>query len=276
MRSNQAEFWRSPRSVGKLIEMKRASRFFCLLMAAGCAALGSGGCADSDSILFVRQAQARIASGATGCTVDGSPSALFITEGTLDLAFRTEYTAALLVGNQLVARGNASQLRTETSRVEIEGAFVKLEDGRNTVWGPYTVPGSGFIDPATGSTPSYGLTETILLGSAYGVGLIEELRATRAVKRYTSVVKIIGKTLGGTAVESGEWRFPLAVCYGCLVSFPPDANDPKLTRPNCQLAAGTGTSVAAPCALGQDDAVDCRVCKLSVRPQDASLCEPSF
>ena len=62
---------------------------------------------------------------------------------------------------------NASQLRTETSRVQIEGAVVRLEDGKSTVWGPFTVPGSGFIDPASGGTPSYGLTEAILLGSNF-------------------------------------------------------------------------------------------------------------
>jgi hypothetical protein len=250
----------------------------CLFLAAatGAALLGGAGCADSESMLFVRQAQARVASGANGCTVDSSPTSLFYTGGTLDLAFRSEYSASLLVGNQLVARGNSSQLRTETSRVEIQGAVVRLEDGTNTVWGPFTVPGAGFIDPATGANPAYGVTETILLGSAFGNSLVPELRQSLAVRRFTSVVKILGRSLGGVAVESGEWRFPLTVCYACLVSFPPDANDPKLTRPNCDLPAGTGMTVAAPCSLGQDDAVDCRVCKLSVRRQDISLCQPSF
>ncbi|HMI86189.1 MAG TPA: hypothetical protein VK550_18975 [Polyangiaceae bacterium] len=252
------------------------ARWLCLAAAGGSALLAGAGCADSESILFVRQAQARIASGANGCTVDSSPSSLFITEGTLDLAFRTEYRAALLVGNQLVARGNSSQLRTETSRVEVQGAVVRLEDGTSTVWGPFTVPGSGFIDPATGSTPSYGLTEAILLGSAFGNALAGDLTQRSRVRRFTSIVKILGKTLGGTAVESGEWRFPLTVCYGCLVSFPPEASDSKAGRqPNCDLAAGTGTAVAAPCALGQDDAVDCRVCKAAIRQQDAWVCQPS-
>jgi hypothetical protein len=243
---------------------------------AGLAALGGGGCVEDQSMLFVRQAQARVASGATGCTVESSPSSLFITEGTLDLAFRTEYTAALLVGNQLVARGNSSQLRTETSRVQIEGAEVKLEDGATVVWGPFTVPGSGFVDPATGATPSFGLTETILIGSAYGNQLIKNFDKT-VVKRLTSVVKINGKTLGGSEIQSNEWRFPLSVCYGCLIVYPPDANDPKLAQqPNCGLPAGTGTTVTPPCVLGQDDAIDCRLCKTSIRPQDMALCEPSF
>ena len=243
---------------------------------AGAAALGAMGCAEDQSMLFVRQAQARVPSGTSGCTADNSPSSLVITDGTLDLAFRTEYTAALLVGNQLVARGNSSQLRTETSRVQIEGAEVRLEDGEKVEWGPYTVPGSGFVDPATGSAPSFGLTETILLGSAYGNELAKNFDR-RVVKRLTSVVKILGKSLGGASIQSGEWRFPLSVCYGCLVVFPPDANDPKLARqPNCSLPAGTGTTVNPPCVLGQDDAIDCRICKTSVRPTDMGLCEPSF
>jgi hypothetical protein len=240
------------------------------------AALGGGGCVDDQGMLFVRQAQARVASGSTGCTVENSPSSLFITEGTLDLAFRTEYTAALLVGNQLVARGNSSQLRTETSRVQIEGAEVRLEDGETVVWGPYTVPGSGFVDPATGSTPSFGLTETILLGSAFGNDLIRNFDKN-VVKRFTSVVKINGKTLGGSEIQSNQWRFPLSVCYGCLIVYPPDANDPKVQpQPNCALPAGTGTTLAPPCILGQDDAIDCRICKTSIRTQDQALCEPSF
>jgi hypothetical protein len=237
----------------------------------------SSGCADSESVLFIRQVQARVVSGTNGCTVDSSPSSLLITGGTLDLAFRTQYSATLLVGNQLVARGNTSQLRTETSRVELEGAIVRLEDSRGSnVWGPFTVPGSGFIDPATGSAPSYGLTETVLLGSDFGVKLAAELRQSLAIRGFTSIVKVFGKTLGGTAVESGEWRFPLNVCYACLITFPPDANDPNLGNPNCNLPASTGTTIATPCSLGQDDSVDCRVCKLSVRPTDVGLCEPSF
>jgi hypothetical protein len=153
---------------------------------------------------------------------------------------------------------------------------VRLEAAGGTVWGPFTVPGSGFIDPATGSTPAYGLTEAILVGSDYGNALVREgaLRRDRTVRRLTSVVKVVGKTLGGTAVESGEWRFPLTVCYGCLIGFPPEASDPNQTRPNCDRPAGTGTTVAAPCILGQDDAVDCRICKLSVPPQDSGFCEP--
>ena len=48
--------------------------------------------------------------------------------GTLDLALRDSYVASILVGNQLTERGSRNQLRTETSRVRLEGAEVTLED----------------------------------------------------------------------------------------------------------------------------------------------------
>ena len=116
--------------------------------AVGSAALASPGCADSESMIFIRQVQATVANGSGGCVADSSPSSLFITEGTLDVAFRLQYSAALLVGSQLVPRGNSSQLRTETSRIAMQGAVVRVQDANGVVqWGPVTVPGSGFIDP---------------------------------------------------------------------------------------------------------------------------------
>jgi hypothetical protein len=236
------------------------------------ALLAGPGCADSESTLFVRQAQAHVAG---SCGVDNAPTSLMILRGSLDLAFQRQYRADLLVGNQLVARGNSSQLRTETARVEIQGTIVRAEDATGAVaWGPVTVPGAGFIDPANGANPNYGLVNTVLIGSQLADSLVDELMMNRNLVRYfTAVARVFGRTLGGTAVESGEWRFPINVCYGCLVVFPPDASDPKVTpAPNCSLATTTGTSVVHPCIVGQDDSVDCRVCKETF--PTGPLCEP--
>ncbi len=230
------------------------------------------GCADSESMLFIRQAQALVAG---KCTVDNSPSSISLLEGQLDVAFQTQYVASLLVGNQLVARGNASQLRTETARIQVQGSIVRAEDSSGAVvWGPVTVPGTGFVDPASGADASFGVISTVLLGSELGSGLQTQLQASRnVVRHFTSVAKVFGRTLGGMAIESGEWRFPINVCYGCSVIFPPEATDPKVMPiPNCDLAATTGTSVAHPCIVGQDDAIDCRVCK--EKYPVGALCEP--
>jgi hypothetical protein len=232
----------------------------------------TSGCADDESTLFIRQAQAHVAG---NCGVDNAPTSLALLRGQLDLAFQRQYRADLLVGNQLVPRGNSSQLRTETARVEIQGTIVRAEDSTGaTAWGPVTVPGTGFADPATGSTPSFGVVDTVLLGSELGTTLAGQLMGDRSSIRYfTAVVKAFGRTLGGMSVESGEWRFPINVCYGCLVVFPPEATDPKIMPiPNCGLSTVTGTSVVHPCIVGQDDTIDCRVCKETF-PHGA-LCEP--
>jgi hypothetical protein len=236
-------------------------------------ALAAGpGCADSESMLFVRQAQARVAG---TCGVDNVPSSLALLRGSLDLAFQLQYSAALLVGNQLVARGNASSLRSETSRIQIQGSIVRAEDTTGQVqWGPVTVPGSGFVDPANGSDANFGVIDTVLLGSELGSSLVPQLQADRGlVRHFTSVVRVFGRTLGGQSIESGEWRFPINVCFGCLVVFPPEATDTKITPvPNCQLATTTGTTVVHPCIVGQDENIDCRVCKETF--PHAALCEP--
>src|SRR3954454_12237634 len=75
--------------------------------------LGSPGCAENESTIFIRQVNVPVSSG-NGCTVEPTPTSLFISRGLLDLAFRNQYVATLLVGNQLVARGNPTQERTET------------------------------------------------------------------------------------------------------------------------------------------------------------------
>lgn len=233
-------------------------------------ALGSG-CADSESMIFVRQVQARLPTGSPACVADSSPTSASLGEGFLDVAFRTQYAATLLVGNQLVPRGNSSQLRTETSRVDIEGTVVRaLDDAGNLIFGPVTVPGTGFIDPASGSTPSFGLIETTLFRA--DPALINDLATNGGLRRVVSVVKVFGHTLGGTMVESGEWRFSISNCYKCLISFPAEASTPGSPTRDCMNAGRTGVTVTAPCQPGQDDTMDCRVCKELFT--DPNVCEP--
>jgi hypothetical protein len=194
----------------------------------------------------------------------------------LDVAFRRQYSATLLVGSQLVARGNSSQLRTETSRVALEGSVVQLADSRGAVvWGPVTVPGSGFVDPASGTTPSFGAIDTILLGADFGqTVLYPDLSVnTQFIKNFTASVHVFGHTLGGTAVESGDASFPIQVCYGCLVKFPPEASS-SATNPNCSQPPASGSSLSQPCRMGQDEAVDCRICKQTLRGADKVVCDP--
>jgi hypothetical protein len=172
-----------------------------------------------------------------------------------------------------VARSDLKQLKTETSRVQLQGAEVRVESisGTSTVQeANFTVPGNGFVDPSSGDTPSFGLMGTVLIDSATGLRMQSALKMAGGVKRLTAHVKVFGRTLGGLSVESGEWLFPINVCYGCLVSFPADAIVADVKPRQC--GGATTTAVAAPCDLGQDDSVDCRLCLGATG--DQAICQP--
>jgi len=179
----------------------------------------------------------------------------------MDLAFTRQYMAGLLIGNQLVARGSADQLRTETSRFRAEGAEVEIETTDGSRIKSFTVPVSGFADPGRGSEPGWGLVHAVLIDAGTGESLVSsfvEGQRNTLVGRVVASVKVFGRTLGGQEVESAEFRFPISICYGCLVSFPADATNPDLPLPNC---GNTGSSSSDMCQVGQDEPSDCRDCQ---------------
>lgn len=238
------------------------------LVVASSLAFGWAGCVDNNESIFIRQV---VAFPEGSCTQTSDPSALTIGKGTLDIGLKTSYEATLLVGSQLVDRGNRQQLREETSRVELEGTEVYVVDGNGVkLFGPVTVPGSGFIDPASGTSPSYGLLSSVLLR-------VDDASPLNSAKTsfqptVTAHVRAFGHTLGGQSVETGEYLFPISVCYRCLVTFPVDALTTTAGVTSCGSDVSTGSTVTAPCAFGQDETVDCRVCKehLGGNP----VCEP--
>ncbi len=226
--------------------MRRLMRGLFLFGALG--ALSSSGCADNDSSLFVR-AVLRLESGE--CVAKPDPSSTFYSSGVMDLAFRDSYSAALLVGNQLVRRGSKDLVRTETSRFVMRGAEVRLLNDQQSLIREFTVPISGFVDPGSGDEPGYGVSGALLIPSGLGLA---------AGSRVVADVRVFGDTLGGEEITSESLSFPITVCDGCLVSYPIGADDPA--QPGYQCVAGTDASdLDAPCRIGQDEPVDCRLCR---------------
>jgi len=204
----------------------------------------------------------------------------------MDLMLTSEYYADLLVGSQLVQRGSSDNVRAESSRVALYEAEVHVKTPDGTELGAYTVPGNGFVDPGTSTTPGWGIFETILVDAATSVAVLGKLcesnigctggvptqRLTR-IGRIVAEVTVFGRTLGGTEVESGPFQFPIETCFGCLVNFPPEASDPSLNPPrNCQALTAV-TTTGSSCNLGQDLPVDCRKCHEKYG-STSSLCEP--
>jgi hypothetical protein len=221
--------------------MRRLTSMFVLL---GAGALLASGCADNDSGLFVRAVLVRES---PECLANPDPSAAFWAIGTYDVSFGDlGYIAPLLVGNQLVPRGSPNQIRTETSRIVVRGAEVSVVNGSSTV-AEFTQTATGFVDPGSGTDPGYGVAYATLVPP----GLAS------AGQRLTVDVRVFGETLGGDEITSESLTFPIVVCDGCLVSFPPGSVDP-----NTGLCVGsTGNeSDELPCSPGQDEYVPCTTC----------------
>ncbi|HVJ19095.1 MAG TPA: hypothetical protein VM686_26935 [Polyangiaceae bacterium] len=217
----------------------------------------AAGCADNESMMFIIGVADITGS---DCVLAPSSDGPFIGLGTLDVAIRDTYIAALVVGNQLTERGSRNQLRTETSRVRLEGAEVTLEDAGGAQLAEFTSLGSGFVHPAAGTDPSYGGFFTNLVPP--GANLPEG--------QYVASIRVFGTTLGGQEIESGELRFPIDICNGCLVYYPGEALDASVAGGDPYLCATSPATAVDPegagagtCNAGQDQMVSCVTCAAS-------------
>jgi hypothetical protein len=216
----------------------------------GAGALAAQGCEDNESSLFIVGV---LAIEKTDCILTHEGTSILRTSGVLDLSLRSSYTAGLLVGSQLTQRGSRDQLRTETARLSLRGAEVRLESSTGGVIAEYTTIGTGFVHPAGGAEPGYGWMSVDLIpaGAPIGQGLV------------VANVRVFGDTLGGAEIESNEYPFAIRVCHGCLVSYPAEAAD-MTQGPGVYLCAvrGDDTPVSEEqvCRIGQDVAVLCSDC----------------
>ena len=239
--------------------MRWLPRYLCAAcIPALSAGVAGSGCADNESTLFVR-AVLRIEP--PDCVAKPDPSATVMLGGTLDVALRDTYQAALLIGTQLVRRGSRDQLRTETSRVNLRGAEVYIDSAEGDNIYSFTIDGTGFADPGSSEEPGYGVMFVPLIPPS----------ASRRIDPghvVTVRVKVFGRTLGGTELESNELYFPILVCSGCLVSFPIEADDPVEPGYVCGSNPDFTVTEDPPCWWGQDDAIPCTACVGS----DPGLC----
>jgi hypothetical protein len=216
-----------------------------LFLATSASGLATG-CVDNESSLFIVGA---FNLSATDCLAKPDSEAELLFAGTMDLAFTSTYDAALLLGNQLTEQGSREKLRTETSRMRIQGADVTLfrPDGSEV---SFTTSASGFAHNADGTDPGYAAVSAQLVRDGdMPAGTDQGIAIAR--------VRVFGETLGGQEVESGDFDFPINVCNGCLVFFPAEA-----------FAGGAGTCSATAeveqgstiCYFGQDVPFPCTMC----------------
>ncbi|WP_437608121.1 hypothetical protein WMF20_45950 [Sorangium sp. So ce834] len=229
-----------------------ARRLCALALLAVSGGLLASACADNESSLFVRMRMAR-----TGdCTVTCSPDEPFWTEDAVDAAYSGSHSATLLVGNQIVQRGDPDVLRTETSRVHLYEAEVRVDDIEgNAVTEGYVVPITGMVDPGTGSDAGYNCAEVLLLDGATMDSLRRRAATLGRDVQVVATVVVRGRTLGGQEVETSEWSYPIRVCFACsrCVDVSPDTCCSSSASEACE----DNDEVEATCP-GQRGPQDCR------------------
>jgi hypothetical protein len=239
--------------------MSRTLRSFFIASLVAC--LGAGGtsaCADNDSSLFI---DGVLVPQPPDCTVIGDPTQPIQFNGVLDLALRFNYSAALLVGNQLTPRGDKQNLKIETTRVNLRGAEITITDSSGATIKSFSIGGTGFVDSNTGETPGWGIFSTDLIPGPVGVTLLKDLAFGQS-KTYYTKSQVFGDTLGGTSLTSGFLTYPIEVCNGCLIQYPSVAIDKASGVNKCE--ASTDTAPTPGCFPGQDGPVDCRNCASTV------------
>ena len=209
------------------------------------------------------------------CAYTADPTQATISSGALDVGLLSSYTPELLVGNQLAARANETDLQAETAVIVMQGAVVHVYDTNNNEINSFTSLSSGFINPGTGGAPGYGPMSLTIIDPKTA----QDLQASLPIlghQRVIARITVFGQTSGSSDIESNEFQFPVDVCNGCLVTFPDGSDDPVKSAatgvPNCSATSSSSSSSTTeiiPCVIGQDQVVDCRLC------QGKTVCDPS-
>lgn len=243
--------------------MKRIRGHVAALFVAGLAVSAvAPACADNDQSIFIRGALAPSTNRTGGfCTWNDDQAQAFISSATLDIAFNDSYTAVLLMGNQLIPRGDPQNNRAESNRVHVDGGVVQVKDANGALLREFTSYASSFLDPQNSNTPDFAPIIMTVFDAPTRAIVAGDLPTRSSRKSLLITIKAFGKTTGGKDIESGEFTLPMQVCNGCLVSFA-DANDPaEMVQPNCKKPLATGTNAnEGPCFAGQDVAVPCQLC----------------
>ncbi len=227
----------------------------------------------ADAAALTRQTQCMIRPGAT-------PQFIWM-NGVLDLAITNVYWLYPHVHNMLPTLGESTQegptglYPTETNYVNLHTAYVHVNLGEfySTLFNPeegalaesYRL--DGFTWDVAGSIPpaSEGVVAVQVIPPDLGNFLAKKILSKPGAKSpgiwISTVVRLEGRTQDLWTVYSNEFKFPIQVCFGCLIR--PTTNDPSQPPSAANI----------PCNPGQDEGVDDTLCRLIALHKDA--CFPS-
>ena len=223
-------------------------------------ALGAGGCVELDHPQAMTMLAKTFVSTRTQCQVRGGATE-FRARGIMDVAVTNTYYMFPQVENTFPSTEDLTGLGVEDFRlnnnsitllgvtvdfdydVASDLAFeVFFEDYQGVF-----VHGSGTVGPGE-TSPTIVPVIPWKLGNELAAAPSLQVLGGAGAELVLRVV-VHGVLNDHTVVRSNEFWYPLTVCNGCLVYFPPNVNPRKLEE-----------AVVVPCAPGQDDGVDARLC----------------
>jgi hypothetical protein len=202
----------------------------CALLALGSIAMLSAlGCVESEATFYVRNV------GVFDESCVCAPGDTALSGGSFEASAGSDYTACLIVSNNLDSTEDRSKPRAETNHVEIYVVDVTLE-GQGLTGGPdcpasFTFPSSGFAEPESlGTVIALAIPTCIAqqLGSSLGAGTTSTVVAKFVVH---------GHTTGGDEVETPEFSFPISVGSRAFCGAPPveEGQDPPCRLGDAQV-----------------------------------------
>lgn len=254
------------------------------LVLTGAAAAALGGCADDTPELYIQQ------NGIPDdeCLTASTGGSAFRSRGVLDLLITNQYVMFPLVENSLVSSESVSfgggggeglsGNEWEANAITLRRAEVSF-DAPDALGVP--LPRSVEI-PISGTAQPGDLISASLLVVSPQIG--SALRRSTFLRDSNSSIdllvrlKFFGVTGGGREIDSNEFIYPITLCFGCLLSVPPEAVDPSLPAPNCRNTADFNSETAdLACFPGQDSPLDCRFfCPIFGEDEDPTgICIPN-
>lgn len=258
-------------------------------------AMPFSGCQDREVDMTIEHAKERD----PNCEVANNDE--FLSHGIVDLAVRDVYRLDVNIRNNLIdvlqRQGfSAPDGRINTTDIILQSAVIEYSS-----LDPLTANIAQKVNVALSGSIARDGGNTIIGIDVFSSSMLEQFRSApefllidsgEARPKRTSVeviarIRVKGETVDGRAVESNEFLFPVTVCNGCSISYPPvflEQEGRSLTcpilfedDPEREAAANSFTRPeACPASIGTNgNIVDCRLCQqIAVDPFARQLCQP--
>jgi len=248
---------------------------------AGLVWLIASACVEDSPAMFIVQNNAL----GENCEITNTSSGVIQGAGVMDLTVARTYQMNLFVENLMAESGSNSLGASaggpyEGNRVTFSNAIVSIigpSNGlRTQLPQNQEIPISGTLEPGGGA-----VVQLHAIGSTLGQQLASEIQFRGTVVPLRVQVQFTGLTTSGSEVESNVFNYPLDVCRGCLLEFPPESVSDEDPIPNCLAVPEDSSDLPSACAAGQDIGLDCRVWRNILESTGASpaevdaQCEPA-